>query len=484
MSVVVIAGAGPVGLMLACELKLNGIEAAVLEPLAEIDQRIKAGAVQGRGVELLERRGLVEPIQALLPEHTKQLQSTMAGRGMRGHFAGIWALRASAYEVSPMLPVMQQTLEQVLGERAAELGVEVRRGWRVRSYQQDPDGVTVEAEGPEGVVPLRADWLVGADGGRSVVRKLGGFAFPGTDGVITGYQAVAELDDPDFLPRGWNRCPGGMVVNGPFPGRLLVVGFDGPPTDREAPATREEFEAALRRTSGTEVGVRSVGSLTRFTDNARLADSYRAGRVLLAGDAAHVHSPFGGQGLNLGLGDAANLGWKLALVACGKAPEALLDSYTAERRPVAARVLDNTRAQVALMRPGPHVDALRELFTRLLDQDDANRWLTDLMGGNDIRYPGESDRDEVGRVCPAGLTVKTAEGPVLLTPRHRSGRAQLVLADADAMPTGWADRVDLTVGSCDGPEGLLVRPDGYVAWTSDSDEPLSTALTRWLGPAR
>ena len=504
---IVIVGGGPVGLMTACELRLYGIEAVVLERRTDIDPTIKAGAIQARGVAALDRRGLAERVREAGGEGLRDFEALMRGLGLRGHFSGMFVLRESNYGGEWMLPAAQQTLEEVLHERAVELGVDFRRGHVVREWNQDTEGVTLVvadttadsaagAEAPS--YELRADWLVGADGGRSVVRKGGAFAFPGTDGIITAYQAIAEVDDPDFVPRGWNRCAGGMVVNGPNPGRLLMVGFDGPPADRDAPVTREELQAALRRISGTEVGIRSITTVTRFTDNARQADTYRDGRVLLAGDAAHVHSPFGGQGLNLGLGDAVNLGWKLALVALGHAPESLLDTYTAERHPVAARVLDNTRAQVALMQPGPHTEALRGIFAKLAEQHDANRWLSDMMGGADVRYEVGSELDAVGRFCP-DLVLRTADaagadGTVRLAERQRSGRGQLLILDAPESPdatqwikaaSGWTDRVDVTVGTCaDAPSrAVLVRPDGFVAWVAESEQGLEEALGRWFGPA-
>ncbi|WP_194909430.1 FAD-dependent monooxygenase [Catenulispora rubra] len=514
---VVIVGGGPVGLMAACELRLYGIEAVVLERRTDIDPTVKAGAIQARGVAALDRRGLAERVREAGGQGLREFETLMRNSGLRGHFSGMFVLRESNYGGEWMLPVAQQRLEEVLNERAIELGVDVRREYVVREWRQDPEGVTLVvadmtagsgADVQDRLYELRADWLIGADGGRSEIRKGGAFAFPGTDGVITAYQAIAELDDPDFVPLGWNRCVGGMVVNGPNPGRLLMVGFDGPPADRDAPVTREELQAALRRISGTEVGIRSITTVTRFTDNARQADTYRDGRVLLAGDAAHIHSPFGGQGLNLGLGDAVNLGWKLALVALGRAPETLLDTYTAERHPVAARVLDNTRAQVALMRPGPHTEALRGIFARLVEHDDANRWLSDMMGGTDVRYEVGSDLDVVGRFCP-DLVVRTAhgadeadgpggaDGTVRLAERLRSGRGQLLVLDAPDTPespdaaqwikaaSGWGDRVEVTVGTCaDAPSrALLVRPDGFVAWVAESEQGLEEALGRWFGPA-
>ncbi|MBO2453575.1 FAD-dependent monooxygenase [Actinomadura barringtoniae] len=623
---IVIAGGGPVGLMLASELRLYGIETIVLERLTEIDRRTKAGGIQGRAAEMLDRRGLSDPLQeaherfmasikmnrpphpgadkagapntpagskALAPSGGNDglgnaeggsgepdgraggetgggpggpdggaggssgsagggeghrggpgggvggtssgaggLGGAMSGPGdrpdgsggglgggtgegvdgtggaaggtgggpgggvggrvgrggaamaalmRRGHFAGIWALRESSYETAPGIFVPQHVLEQELERHAIALGVELRRGHAIVSYEQDGDGVTLHVEGPDGPYSLNAGWLVGADGGRSLVRKQGGFAFPGTDGIITGYQAVVELDDPEFVPRGWNRCPGGLMVNGPTPGRILCVEFDGPPADRDSEITLDELQAAVRRITGTTVTLSSPTSLTRFTDNARLADDYRSGRVLLAGDAAHVHSPFGGQGLNLGLGDAVNLGWKLALVARGEAQDELLDTYTAERRPIAERVLDNTRAQVALLQPGPHTDALREIFTRMLDFDDANAYLTDLMNGAGIRYELDSRTDAVGRSFAFDLTVNTAEGELRVADLMRSGRG-LLIGDHDIAP--WADRVDVVSGSSPKAPScsLLIRPDGFVAWVTEEPTPLNEALTRWFGP--
>ncbi|WP_431897110.1 FAD-dependent monooxygenase [Nonomuraea sp. bgisy101] len=482
----VVAGAGPVGLTVAAELRLRGIEVIVLEPLPSIDPRVKAGSLAPRAVDALDLRGLAERIPSFaLPQTGGQRVRTggQRGSGPRGHFAGMWVLRESAYSSKAATLVPQQVLEELLDDHAAAQGADIRRGHTLTGYTQDEEGVTVQVEGPEGPYELRAGWLVGADGGRSTVRKLSGVPFPGTDGVITGYQALAELDDPDFAPMGWNRLPGGLVVNGPVPGRVLVVEFEGPPADRDAAITVEEFQSTLRRVSGSEVTVLEARSLTRFTDNARLAESFVIGRVVLAGDAAHVHSPFGGQGLNLGLGDAFNLGWKLAAVIKGEAGRELLDTYTAERGPVAAGVLKNTRAQVAMMRPGPYADAVRELFAMLLEADDANRRLTDLISGAGLRYDLGSAHDLVGRFVP-DLTVKTAEGSFRVAELMRSGRGLLLVLDGRAVPEEWAGRVETVRGACEAApaDALLVRPDGHVAWAA-GDGSLTEALTTWFGPA-
>jgi 2-polyprenyl-6-methoxyphenol hydroxylase-like FAD-dependent oxidoreductase len=518
MTDVVIAGGGPVGLMLACELRLYGVSVTVVERLAEPDQTIKAGSISGRTAAVLDRRGLRDALGAAHQAALERMVGTRrageaAGRPrVLGHFAGIFKVGfppdelPAALEVlrahprgllaagepglmsvgEPPMGVPQIEVERILAARAAELGAVVHRGCEVAGFHQDAAGVTAElADGG----PVRARYLVGCDGGRSTVRKQAGFAFPGTDATITGHQAVVELADDSMLSLGWHRTDQGLMVYGPFPGRVLTVEFDGPPADRDAPVTREEVQASLRRVSGTDVTVTAVRTATRFTDNTRLADTYRRDRVLLAGDAAHVHSPFGGQGLNLGIQDAVNLGWKLAAVVNGHAGEELLDTYPAEQRPVAERVLANTRAQVALLRPDPQSDALRSLFIELMDLEQVNWYLTELMTGIGTRYEMPGDHPMTGRYCP---DLVLADG-TRLAELCRDGRGLLVdLADDPAVPeaaAGWADRVRVvTAPSVDagGLTGLLVRPDGYLAWIGEGRPDtagLASALTRWFGAA-
>ena len=374
---VVVAGGGPVGLMLACELRLGGASVVVLERLTEIDPTVKAGALTTPSVEALYRRGLLPALQEV-QERAMELMKTFmrehaSAEGPRrtpprfaGHFAGMMLsadlLDADDPDLSGRGPaaqiglVPQQQLEQILAVRAAELGVEVRRGVEVTGFTDDGEQVTVTTTGG----PVHGRWLVGCDGGRSTVRKLAGFEFPGTDPEITAYQAIAKMEGTEHLGVGWHATPTGIYSYGPVPGRILVARFDGGAPGRDGkttPVTTEELQEAVRHVTGSDVVVREITSVTRFTDNARQAATYRLGRVLLAGDAAHVHSPFGGQGLNLGLGDAVNLGWKLAAVVRGQAPEGLLDTYTRERHPIGAWVLDWTRAQIALMRPDAHARA-------------------------------------------------------------------------------------------------------------------------------
>lgn len=486
---VIVNGGGPVGLMLACELRLRDVSVTVLEAKTEIDPTIKAGAVSGRGADLLERRGLTETLTDLgattMAHLAKKLgagslQAKTGRPGVTGHFAGLFILREGSQPGGVPLIVSQQILEQALTERAVALGVDLRRGHTLTGFTDD---ITVSVTGPDGPYELAGRWLAGCDGGRSLVRKTAGFTFPGLDGIMTGHQAIVEFDDPDFFPFGWHRVEHGLLVRGPVPGRVMTVEFDGPPADRDAPITRAELQASVRRLSGTDVTITRVESVTRFTDNTRQAETYRKGRVLLAGDAAHIHPPFGGQGLNLGLGDAANLGWKLALCVRGQASSELLDTYTTERHPVAADTLHNTRAQVALLRPGPHVDALRDIFGMLADTDEANRALTDLMGDLAVRYaPG--DHPLTGTHCP-DLALKTADGDTRVAELARTGRALLLdLTDDPALRSAvspWTDRVDIVTGQSTHDTAILVRPDGYVAWAGTDLEGLRSAATHWFG---
>jgi hypothetical protein len=331
---------------------------------------------------------------------------------------------------------------------------------------------------------MKSAYLVGCDGGRSTVRKLAGFEFPGTDPTLTGYQAIVELDHPErLLPLGWRRTAKGVLAYGPIPGRVFVAEFDGPPPDRNAPITVEEVQASLRRVSGADVTITAMKTATRFTDNARQATTYRLGRVLLAGDAAHVHSPFGGQGLNLGILDAVNLGWKLAAVVCGRAPAELLDTYTAERHPVAARVLANTRAQVALMRTDDLTTALREIVAEMMRLDEGNRFFGEMISGITIRYALGGTHPLVGRLC-GNFALNLDEGETDLFSLMSRGHAVLIDAGGGAaanIAAAWEPHVRIA-RACGRPS-LFVRPDGCIAWASDDGnvDGLAAALTEWLG---
>lgn len=488
---VIIAGGGPVGLMLATELRLHGLSVVVLERLTEPDKTIKAGSLNTPTAEALYRRGLLPALAEAQEVNLGAMRAFMADRGaaggaakpppkFAGHFGGLWLAADRFDDTDPAFAgrgpagdvgfVLQQQLEAILAARAEELGVEVRRGVELTGFTADDTGVTVLA----GAETLRADWLVGCDGGRSLVRKLAGFEFPGTGPEITGHQAIVAMEGAEGLAVGWNTTPTGIYAHGPNPGRILTVEFDGPPVDRDAPITAEELEKSVRAVTGEVVTVTEVISATRFTDNARQATAYRQGRVLLAGDAAHVHSPFGGQGLNLGIGDAVNLGWKLAAVVRGRLAEAVLDTYTAERHPIGAWVLDWTRAQIAVMRPDSHARALRAVVSDLIETTAGTTYFAKMISGGWHHYDLPGDHPLVGRSAP---DLSLADGTRLAEHLH-AGKG--LLLDLGGVPSG-VDGVPVVRARCaDEPDlpGLLVRPDGVVAWAGGAG--LDDALATWF----
>jgi 2-polyprenyl-6-methoxyphenol hydroxylase-like FAD-dependent oxidoreductase len=481
---VVVAGAGPVGLMVAGELALRGVRVLVAERLAEPDPTIKAGAINVPTAEALDRRGLVPRVLEAQQAQQAQILQFLRSQGRAapampkkpfvGHFGAIWLDAdnlaggddpwASHGPAAHLNMLSQAQLEAILAGHAAALGAEIRRGVTLTGFAAGSSGVRVEL----GDEVVDAGWLVGADGGRSLVRKLAGFDFPGTDPRITGHQAIVKMSGAEQLRPGWNVTDTGVYVSGPIPGRILTVEFDGPPADRDTPVTAAELQASLRAVSGVEATVEEVHSATRFTDNARQATTYRRGRVLLAGDAAHVHSPFGGQGLNLGIGDAMNLGWKLAAELQGWAPAGLLDSYTAERHPIGAWVLDWSRAQVEIMHPGAYHRAIRAVVADLAATRDGTMYLATSISGLRQRYELGSGHDLVGRSAPETVL---ADGRRLADLMH-DGRGVLL----GEFPV---EDARLHVVPADGP-GMLVRPDGIVAWV-EGDGDLQPALRRWFG---
>jgi hypothetical protein len=344
----------------------------------------------------------------------------------------------------------------------------------------------VEWTAPAGGERIRCAYLVGCDGGRSAIRKMAGFDFPGTAPTMTMYQVIAEIDHPErLLPVGWRRTSGGVFAYGPFPGRLYMLDFSGPPEDRQAPVTREEIETLLRRISGKDVRVNALESASRWTDNTRLVDTYRRGRVLLAGDAAHIHSPFGGQGLSLGLVDAANLGWKLASVIRGDQPESLLDTYTTERRPVAEAVLANTLAQVAIMRPDPQAGAMRDLVANLMQLDDVNRFIGGMMSGLSTRYDLGSELEDVGRLI-GDSPIRQGDADASLYDAMQDGMGVLLDASAGRKASMLVARTTRRIRcvAIDTGPSMLIRPDACVAWAHDGNsiDGLEEALRRWFTP--
>ncbi|WP_404870517.1 rifampin monooxygenase [Kitasatospora griseola] len=467
---VLVVGGGPTGLMLACELRLHGVEVVVLERLTAPTGESRGQGLHARSVEVMDQRGLLERFRAVSSEYR-----------VGGLFGGVLADWPEGMDTAHPygLATPQPVTERLLEERAEELGVNLQRGREVVGLTQDEEGVEVElADGSR----LRARWLVGCDGGRSTVRRLAGVAFPGepaTVETLLGQMSAAE--DPERIAEVVARVRRTQVRFGLQPegdGQYrVVVPADGVSEDRAAP-TLEEFRRQLRAVAGTDFGVHSPRWLSRFGDATRQAERYRVGRVLLAGDAAHIHPPTGGQGLNLGVQDAFNLGWKLAAEVNGWAPTDLLDSYHAERHPVGASVLDNTRAQITLIGTEPGPTALRALLTRLMDVPEVNRHITGIITALDIRYDFGEGPEQLGR---HQRDVALADGR--LYDRMHTGRGLLLDRTGRLSADGWSDRVDLLVDPC--PElpapAVLLRPDGHVAWLGESQAELATALTRWFG---
>ncbi|MFF0769805.1 rifampin monooxygenase [Nonomuraea wenchangensis] len=467
---VIIAGCGPTGAMLAAELRLHDVRVLVLEKETEPKSYVRIVSLHARSLELMAMRGLLD---RLLPHGRR--------RPAGGVFAAIPkpAPKSLDSAYAYLLGLPQPVVERLLEEHAIELGAQVRRGCAVAGLAQDDEGVTVElADGER----LRTRYLVGCDGGRSTVRKLLGVGFPGEPSrsdTLMGEMEVgvpqeeiaartAELRDPHR--HFWLRPFGERIYS------VLVPAAEV--SDRAQPPTLEDFRQQLRAIAGTDFGVHSPRWLSRFGDATRLAERYRAGRVLLAGDAAHIHPPIGGQGLNLGVQDAVNLGWKLAAQIRGWAPDPLLDTYQAERRPVAEDVLDNTRAQTELLSPEPGPQAVRRLLTELMDFDEVNRHLTEKITATGIRYDFGPGPDLLGRRLP-DIAVKQGHLYDLL---HR-GRGLLLDRTGHLTAGDWSDRVDHLAdpsAELDVP-CVLLRPDGHVAWIGDDQQDLDDHLSRWFG---
>jgi 2-polyprenyl-6-methoxyphenol hydroxylase-like FAD-dependent oxidoreductase len=471
MTDVIVVGGGPTGLMLAAELRLHGVSVLVLERDAEPTKVVRSLGLHARSVEVLDQRGLLERYLALGTRHP-----------VGGFFAGITSAAPERLDTAHpyVLGIPQTRTDRLLAEHAVEAGAEIRRGGELVGLDQDGDGVTAElADGSR----LRSRFLVGCDGGRSAVRKLLGVGFPGeptTFETLLGemevgvpLDTVVEVVTEVRRTRRWFGV-GPMGEEGLF---RVVVPADGVSGDR-TPPTLEEVRRQLRAVAGTDFGVHSPRWLSRFGDATRQADRYRVGRVLLAGDAAHIHPPVGGQGLNLGIQDAFNLGWKLAAEVNGWAPDGLLDTYGSERHPVAAAVLDSVRAQTELMSPEPGPQAVRRLLTRLMEFEEVNRFLTEKIMAVDIRYDMGEGHELLGRrLRDIGLKQGRLYGLM------HAGRGLLLDQTGRLSVAGWADRVDHVVDvseELDVP-AVLLRPDGHVAWVGDDQAELSEHLPRWFG---
>jgi 2-polyprenyl-6-methoxyphenol hydroxylase-like FAD-dependent oxidoreductase len=494
---VVVVGAGPIGLLLAGELALAGVRPVVLERLPQRSEVPKANGLVGQVVRWLDHRGLYQRLTG----------DPRAPQPTPGYMFGGMPLPIGYWADSPLhlMRLPQWDLEVGLAQWVSDLDVEVRRGYEVTGCAQDEDGVTVECVGQR---TLRARFVVGCDGAHSVVRKQAGIDFPGvsTDRVMsrTAHVELSTLNTSGELvvpgqeslkPFTYHRTEHGLFVFASFQeGVHLVTAmeWDQPAVDEDEPPTLGEIRAAVTRVLGVDVPMTEPSQPGRWVlrrvagRNTRQADRYREGRILLAGDAAHVHAAVGGPGLNLGLLDVANLGWKLAATVRGWAPAGLLDTYHDERYPVGQRVVMHTQAQTALLAPGAEVTALRELFGELLAMPDNTRYLATLLAGADARYSGAGGHRLVGAWVPDfPLTVDGRA--TRLAELARTGRPLLLDLVGDPalaeIAAGWADRVDLVVATVTNlpADALLIRPDGHAAWVADGREPLSSALGNWFG---
>jgi 3-(3-hydroxy-phenyl)propionate hydroxylase len=481
---VVIAGGGPTGMMLAAELMLAGIDVAIVERrLTQEVESSRAGGLSARTIELLDQRGIAD----------RFLSEGQAMRVARFAYTALDATDLpSRHDYG--LALWQRRFEEILSGWVDELAVPICRGREVTGFAQDDVGVDVQlSDGTS----LRTQYLVGCDGARSVVRKTAGIEFPGWDASTSFLLGEVEMSEEPEV--GLRLDAKGVHAMGKLEDgkhvRVVVreehVGQGGEPTLRDL----SQLLIAVR---GTDYGVHSPSWIARFTDMTRQAASYRAGRVLLAGDAAHVHSPVGGQGLNLGVQDAVNLGWKLAQVVNGTSPEDLLDTYQAEQHPVGARVLRTTMAQSALARSDARIDALRDTMSELLSMDEPRKRFAAVMSGLDVRYDVGEGHPLLGRRMPDLDLVVSGRPLRVFTLLHDARPVLLNLGEPGSLDitiTPWSDRIELIDAECAGPwelpvvgevgppGGVLVRPDGHVAWVGDLTGPeLPDALTTWFGP--
>jgi 2-polyprenyl-6-methoxyphenol hydroxylase-like FAD-dependent oxidoreductase len=468
--------------MLAAELALAGIDVLVIErrPDQELDGR-RAGGLHSRTLEVLDQRGVADRFVSAGRTHP-----------FVGYAGTSLAIGDFPTRHNYVLALWQKDIEVILAAWADELGVPILREHEVTGFRQDGAGVDVDVSGG---TTLRAGYLVGCDGGRSLIRRAAGIAFEGSDASRSYLIAEVEMDQPEIglRPEGGGIGPVDREKGGSPYGVVLVEAEVEHTTD----PTLEDLRAALVAAYGTDFGAHSPTRMSRFTDLTRQAASYREGRVLLAGDAAHVHSPAGGQGLNVGAQDAVNLGWKLAQVVRGTSPESLLDTYHAERHPVGARVLRNTMAQVALTHVDDRSQALREAVLEMLIMDEPRKRTAGMISGLDVRYDLGEGHPLLGRRMP-DLDLRTSDGPTTVFALLRDARPVLLDLGApgrfDLSP--WSDRVDLVQAAHDGPwelpvigavpapAAVLIRPDGHVAWTGTmADAGLPVALATWFGAA-
>jgi anhydrotetracycline monooxygenase len=498
---VLVVGSGPTGLTLAHELALAGVRPVLIDRMSSPNEHSKALGLQPRTVEILAMRDLLQPV---LDRSLAQVSDAhFAGLPTVMHYRG-WGSRHPYGVIIPQNRV-EAILEEALADR---YGIRVHRPHELVGLEQDPDGVTAVVTTPDGERRLRAGHLIGCDGGRSAVRRLIGVAFPGSRSDFAGVVADVTLRRmPDSLgarPRSIRELLGsdtaqkdGMtwplvpLQNGLY--RVVWGIYGQSDADPNAEVSAEDVRAAVRMRYGDDVEIDEVRWLSRFTDSARQAERYRVGRVLLAGDAAHVHLPAAGQGLNMGVQDAMNLGWKLAATVRGEAPAGLLDTYHDERHPIGQRVVENTRAQAVLTNPTEEYDGLRAIFARLLTMGEVNHYLAGMVSGLDIRYPmpGDADHELLGTRMPdLDVVVDDGSAPGQVHQMLRAGRGVLLSSAPDPGYAGLADAgIDVVpvreLPGC-GTDAVLMRPDGHVCWvapaTGDVFASLREAVRTWFAP--
>jgi 2-polyprenyl-6-methoxyphenol hydroxylase-like FAD-dependent oxidoreductase len=494
---VIIAGAGPVGLFLACELALAKCSVLILEKAESSNTQLKQLPFGVRGlsapsIEALYRRGLLDELEIHKTLKNPHQHAKQGAQRQIGHFAGIpftegnvdmthWEHRLESSPDVSLMTTMEE-METVLTRRAESLGVEIKRGYAITDFQQTDAKVTVQS----GNHLFNSKWLVGCDGARSTVRKLGNFEFAGTEPEFTGYSTRVDIADSEKLKPGRNVTERGMYLQSQ-PGFVVIQDFDGGAFHAsEQPITLQHVQEVLRRVSGTDVTLTALHIATTWTDRARQATDYRNGRVLLAGDAAHIHAPLGGQGLNLGLGDAMNLGWKLAAAIHGTAPQGLPDTYYAERFPVGMKVLDWSRAQVAIMKPDAWSRALYSIISDVMDTRDGATYFAGRVWGIHTHYDLGGDQSWLGYSVP---NFELADG-TKIGDLMSDGKGLLLDFSGDtsleASAAEYRDHINYVSGQAKEQLGLsavLVRPDGIIAWSSRNKpnlNELKQAAGRWF----
>jgi 3-(3-hydroxy-phenyl)propionate hydroxylase len=476
-----IAGGGPTGLMLAAELALAGVDVAVVERRASQDlDGSRAGGLHSRTIEVLDQRGIADRFLS------------------QGQVAQVTSFSHVPLDISDLptrhnyvLALRQNRFEEILAGWVGELAVPIHRGCEVTGFAQGDAGVDIEVSGGPS---LRAQYLVGCDGGRSLIRRAAGIEFPGWDPTTSSLTAEVQMrEEPELGIRHDDR--GTQAIGRLEDGRRFRVVLSERYVRQSGEPSLRDVSQALVSVWGTDYGVHSPTWISRFTDMTRQAASYREGRVLLAGDAAHVHYPVGGQGLGTGVQDAVNLGWKLAQVVTETSPESLLDTYHAERHPVGARVLANTMAQTALIRSDARIDALRETMSELLSMAEPRKRFAAMVAGLDVHYDLGEGHPLLGRRVPDLDLVTMGRPRRVFTLLHAARPVLLNLAEPGGLDiTPWSDRVELidakyvgtwelpVLGTVAAPAAVLIRPDGYVAWAGEPADPaLPDALTRWFG---